>query len=493
MMRSVAWVVLLGCACALSACGSSKDDGAAASGAKKSAASKAPTKDVSPGDLRSLIIGGGDAPESTEVSIEQNVALAAKTLPEPVTVLFAGGADALSVRVEEPIAPTPTVLTELGDLFAPRAGRRSHYRASTLPAVHPADVASLESRLTAALGAGTAPLFVYVAAHGGQGETAKGNTIATWGGDGLTVGRMAELSDGAKRPLRMVVTTCFSGGFADLAFEGADETKGAAKADRCGLLSGTWDRETSGCDPNPDRDAQESYSLYMLQALGGHDRKGKALALASVDFDGDGRIGLLDAHTYARIHARSIDVPTSTSERYLRSVSTERATPDLAVVPEEAATIRELGKALGIYGEISLNETWTKTQATMTALDEDLTTANEAVDDTSAALITAVLGRWPVLDDPYHPDFPDMFRTQSDQIGNVLHDSALGKAFKTAQSTANAKEYDYADGLVREAQLLRLMRAYETLALATSLKAHGGEAWDHYQALLACERTIPER
>jgi hypothetical protein len=42
-----------------------------------------------------------------------------------------------------------------------------------------------------------------------------------------------------------------------------------------------------------------------------------------------------------------------------------------------------------------------------------------------------------------------------------------------------------------EAVVLRLKRAYETLALATSLNARGGAVWQHYQALLECERSVP--
>jgi hypothetical protein len=39
--------------------------------------------------------------------------------------------------------------------------------------------------------------------------------------------------------------------------------------------------------------------------------------------------------------------------------------------------------------------------------------------------------------------------------------------------------------------VLRLVRAYETLSLATALHARGGTALQHYQALLNCERSVP--
>ena len=61
---------------------------------------------------------------------------------------------------------------------------------------------------------------------------------------------------------------------------------------RCGLFAGTWDRQTSGCDANPDRKAQESYGLHFIHALSRTERTGAPLADALIDFDHDGVVGL---------------------------------------------------------------------------------------------------------------------------------------------------------------------------------------------------------
>src|SRR5207247_4973882 len=99
-----------------------------------------------------------------------------------------------------------------------------------------------------------------------------------------------------------------SGGFAELVFARADEKEGPSGRKRCGLFAGTWDRQTSGCDANPDRKAQESYGLHFIHALSRTERTGAPLADALIDFDHDGVVGLLDAHTRARIAAVSLDV-----------------------------------------------------------------------------------------------------------------------------------------------------------------------------------------
>jgi len=55
-----------------------------------------------PGSLRFVAIGGGPTPESTEVSLEQDIQLVTSTLPKPGTVMFAGGKGSLAVREMDP-------------------------------------------------------------------------------------------------------------------------------------------------------------------------------------------------------------------------------------------------------------------------------------------------------------------------------------------------------------------------------------------------------
>src|SRR5262249_20179512 len=158
--------------------------------------------------------------------------------------------------------PPQTLALRLGELFTPRTSRQSRFRASGLAAGR-ADLDTIEEAFGHALAEETdAPLTVYIAAHGEQAERAADNAALVWGNDALTATRIAALHDGSKRPLQLIVTSCFSGGFAELAFHAADASRGAARAPRCGLFAGPWDRETSGCDPDPDRAAQEGYSLH---------------------------------------------------------------------------------------------------------------------------------------------------------------------------------------------------------------------------------------
>lgn len=446
--------------------------------------------EVIQGPLRFLIIGGGATPESTQVSLEQDIELVRRALPPPGLVLFAGGSSSESVRELDPESKGDPVMLALGDLFAPRAGRGSRYRRPRFEAER-ATLDNVEARLSSALASGDTPLVVHIAAHGDQGSEAKNNLVALWGGGSLTVARLATLHEQQHRGLRLVATSCFSGGFAELAFAHADAKAGPSSVPRCGLFAGTADRETSGCDPNPDRRAQESYGLHFAHALSGTRKDGTPLSLSDADYDHDGKIGLLDAHTWARIAAVSFDVPTTTSERWLRQVEKGSARIDKALLPEDAAVAEQLGKALGLADEDGVKKHWA-------ALTEQLSGLNDSMDEADAALAaresdqaTFLLERWPVLDDPFHPDFAASFAQNRAEVGAALSSSAQARARAEANDRVQGLENELGRVGVEEARVLRVVRAYETLHKASALMKRGGAAAKYYASLLACERGVP--
>ncbi|HMI93842.1 MAG TPA: hypothetical protein VK509_20855 [Polyangiales bacterium] len=443
------------------------------------------------GSLRYIAIGGGAFPESSEVSLEQNLALAQQVLRGPGLLLFAGGPGSFSVRTQlDDEAPGDDLLQRLGDLFLPRSGRRSRYRGSEL-AAGPATRSEVEAQLSAALRAGGEPLLVLIATHGDQGEQPADNRALLWGGDALTPARLAELHEAAPRPLRLLVASCFSGGFAELAFAHADERAGVTEAPRCGLFAGTWDRETSGCDPDPERRNQEGYSLHVLQALRARDRTGAPLPLRDLDYDGDGRVSLLEAHAWATIAGQSIDVPTTTSERYLRAVQAQpgRALP--ALLPEHVAVVARLSARLGLVDDAAARARWQALDKRLAELDQRVSEAEDEVDAAYGALASSLLGRWPVLDDPYHGEFAGLLAREHAAIDGALRDSAEARAYGAADDALAELENARGELEVEEAVVLRLVRAHETLRLAGALQARGGPRWAAYQRLLACERFSP--
>ena len=288
------------------------------------------------------------------------------------------------------------------------------------------------------------------------------------------------------------MTTCFSGGFAELVFRGADAGLGPAAGDRCGLFASTWDQEASGCDPDPDRGAQEGYGLHFFHALRGQDRHGAALPSGTIDLDGDGQITLLEAHTRVRIASEAADVPTTTSERWLRQVSQLIGAEAEVPLPEEDAVIATLGQRLELVGREG------EAAALLTGMERAIGDTQLDLDDAEAREATAfqdvaaeMLARWPVVDDPWHPDFGATLEQHRADITAWLDQSPEYRRLQEAMESVD-RVARFQHGLrLRAAPLERLTRAVETRALARRLKARGGEDWATYEKLLACERSAP--
>ena len=437
---------------------------------------------------RWLAAGGGSAPEFNQVSIEQDLGLVPEVLGrEGGLLLFAGGRGTGGVQVAATgEAEADALAGQLAELFAPRGGRAANYRTTTLDVDAAATVDNVLAALTTATATAEAtPLVVYLAGHGAPGETPGDTAIDLWGQSPLRAVDLATTLDAGPREARVVITSCFSGGFGELAFVGGDATGQAARG-RCGLFAATAEREASGCDPNPDRAAQQGYGLHFLNALRGLDRDGQP---AAIDVDGDGRVSLLEAHTRVRVASAGIDVPTTTSDRWLRARAPGLRGRSVAVtLPEEQAVIAALGE---LGDEIAARTALAQVEKDMSEVTGRIDQAGAAEDAAYRQVAADLLARWPVLDDPWHPDFAATLAAGRAAIAAHLASSPAYAAFAAARVDGEAAQTELAAGMGRSARLERLVRAYETVRLAGRLKARGGADWRTYEALLACERWAP--
>ena len=444
------------------------------------------------GALRWLAAGGGDLPENNQVSIEQDLALAGKTFGPSGLLLYAGGPKTAAVQILERRPSGDALRLELAELFDPRPGRDARYRRTELL---PSAAATLDTILAelrrAAETDQTTDFLIYLAGHGNLGETAMETGFLTWGGEMLTPRALEEVLDTAAllRRFRVVMTSCFSGGFAEILFTHADGTLGAAPGDRCGLFAATWDQESSGCDPNPDRGAQDGYGVHFLHALRGEDRAGRKLPLAELDLDGDGQISLLEAHTRVRLASGSIDIPTTTSERWLRARAVSDGPRASVSLPEEEVVVERLSKRLGNLDSARL---------ALEAVTEELKDARDALEEAQGAEGAAyriaaaeLLSRWPVLNDPWHPLFERTLEKNRRLIRAALEKSSSLQAHSRAAAAVTAAQLDVDELMLRRAALMRLVRAADNLQLAGYLKEKGGSDWQVFERLRACENSLP--
>jgi hypothetical protein len=443
--------------------------------------------------VRWIAVGGGPEPASTEVSLEQDIALAKETLGQGGIALFAGGPSAAGVRVLQP-RKKRDLFAQVADLLDPRPGRDSTYRLPNVLVDGQATREVVIDTLDQALHQDGEPLLIYFATHGEKGDKARDNGVDLWGNSLLTVEDLADLveADGVSRTVRFVITACYSGGFADLAFAAGDAERGdPAATRRCGLFASEWDEVSSGCDPNPNRRAQEGYGVHFLNALRGRDRSGQPLDAANIDFDNDGRISLLEAHARTRLAARSMGVPTTTSERWLRHAAPKEGPQSPVSMPEEAAVINSLSGRLRLGSEAAARRRLAKLEKKIAEIDERLADLEDEEADRYDRLRIYMLGRWPTLDDPWHPAFPLTFRTNKRAILVTITNSSLAVDYRRAHLVANHWGVHLDRLRWRTADVRRLVRAYETRTLAARLRAAGGPAWQHYERLLACERGEP--
>ncbi len=454
-----------------------------------------PASEVADGRLDWLVVGGGATPSSNQYGIEADVQEVVRTFSGPGRVWFSGGAEALAVQVRQARPRGDPLRRRLGRFFWPRQGRDARYRKTHLPRTRVAERPVVLDALTTQLRhAADGPLLVWIAGHGDLGERPADSGVQLWGGGRLLPRDLARLLDGAglQRTMTVLMTTCYSGGFAEMVFDGADHRRGAARVMACGLFAAPWDLESSGCDANPDRRQHEGYARHFLSGLRGLDRNGRRLPRPQIDFDGDGRISLLEAHTRVRIASSSADVPTSTSERWLRHVAPDEGPIRDADLPEERAVISHLRRRLRLDPNIP------QAKSPLAAREAAIAQAQEAVDlaraDEDAAWHTVaahLLGRWPVLDDPWHPDFDATLSTHHRSIGNWLDGSPKWRSYTEAVAVTDAANRLLDEARIAAALAERLERAQDNLRLAARLTAAGGAGLVRWQALLRCERRVP--
>jgi hypothetical protein len=455
------------------------------------------------GVLRWLAVGGGADPTATQVQLEQDLALfveLAGAREVPGAVLFAGGPGVRAVQVLDPAAAPDGdahqgLRAELGRLLDPRPERDARFRIPRLKVDAPAEAAAVLATLQGQLALPGERLDVFIAAHGDVGESPAENYVSLWEDSSFDARELAAAvaSPDARRSARFVITACFGGGFAELAFAGADVSAGPARHGACGLFATSAEHESNGCDANPDRQAQEGYALHLLHALRGQTRDGQSAT--GIDLDADGRIGLLEAHTRARMASESIDMPSTTSERFLRSLDLSAAAsnevpPTNYNTPEDDAVIAALGARLGLAEESAVAAARVSAEAQLDTLAARIDEQLVAEEDALHAIRLSVATRWPELLDPFRADFEATLSANASAVAALL-DSREARVHARLQETSDRLLMEEDALRLRWVLQMRLARAFETRRLARVLSARplSDPARRYYEALLACERA----
>ena len=350
-----------------------------------------------------VIFGGGWGPEGTQQSLERQVVELAETLrARSPTVLFADGTR--TSRAVQIAGPADEASALLGLVFNQRRDLYAGYRAAKVAASGPASRKGLLDALNASRQAPAT--FVFGVGHGSPAEGKQPAVLELWGPEGRVSPEALAAALDSKRegPTAFVLGQCHSGAFTPLMFSGGRPGGSIARPARCVFAAAPADREAAGCTTDLSSADANAYMAQVTEALKSTDR---------ADYDGNGHVSLAEAHAYARIHDPTVDVPVSSSARWLAATLEKRA-PDIerldlrrlvAQTPEpERTVLRTLG---GTYvrhadGAARAQRAYRKLEDRMQAERKKFETLHSRFEDVRERIVDRLLLQWPELANPYH-------------------------------------------------------------------------------------------
>ncbi|MBM4318459.1 MAG: hypothetical protein FJ125_00505 [Deltaproteobacteria bacterium] len=479
---------------------------------------------------RYLLVAGGSRPAQNQVSLEEHVQLLRRTLEggpadeahRPAgdgsaaaadasmsgSLLFAAGSGPYPVvQVEDERPPGKDLRSLLAELFG-QTPAGVVYRPARLARVDGAAdrqsfLAALQREARQAGPGGT--LLLYFTGHGSVEAEPYGPTFWLWGDQLLGLKELAAALDELTDPPQLVLTftQCFAGSFAPVLYRGGDPAQGPSPATRCGFFATLGDREATGCTPSRAVEGYDDYTVRLVEALRGRTLDGRAVH-GPLDLDGDGRVGLHEAHAYVRLQERSVDVPTSTAELWLR----ERAPlPGESLhlgspLPRVLAAARPTERTVlaGLVARLLPDDPSPVLQARyrselldhqVKALDRQYEEALQEREAYASQLIVELSARWPILEEPWHPDLPALLAEQGGQIERFLRPHPARRAMRRAQARADRLDGQRWKKLEERAWYDRLVRAAENVVLEAGLRSLGGKDVTVLDRLLACESWSP--
>jgi len=260
-----------------------------------------------------LVVAGGGSPRNNEIALEKNVLYFQRTLqalgfnPAIATIFFANGNDGqATVRY--------------------RLQGQELFKAPEIPNLKgAATLANITGWFQQQANSGDRrSLFFYFTGHGDKNEgNTDNNELILWGNQRLSVQELSRQLDslGSDRRIVTMMAQCYSGSFANFIYASGQPGLNLAAQTRCGFFATIKTNTSVGCTPEVDESDYRDYSSSFFAGLSGRDRLGQAVA--SADYNRDGKVSYAEAHAFAKVDGRTTDLPVSTSEVWLHSQRSE--------------------------------------------------------------------------------------------------------------------------------------------------------------------------
>lgn len=279
-----------------------------------------------------LVMAGGGAPSYNEIALEKNVLYFQRSLqtmgfdPAAAQIFFANGNDgAATVRYLNPAGQELFKTPEIPHLQG----------ASTLENFQGWLAKTLETD-------DRRPVFFYFTGHGYHNRrNENNNAMILWGEEFFSVQQLTRRFDQLPRQTTVVtmMSQCYAGAFANLIYQEGDPNRAIAVQTRCGFFATIKSRPSVGCTPEVDEADYQDYSSSFFAGLTGKSRTGQAVA--SADYNDDGRVSYTEAHAFAKVDEQTTDLPVSSLEVWLQ----EQATDQQAILETAIVTLVDQASA----------------------------------------------------------------------------------------------------------------------------------------------------
>lgn len=443
-----------------------------------------------------IVFGGGWGAEGTQASIESHVVSLVKAFEdrEP-RVLFASG-DPTIRDVQIPAAAGDETSNLLGLVFDRRDHLQVGYRSAKVP--HATLASKLQFLEALRATAKRSSTVVFGVGHGSPATESESAAIELWGpDDGITVEELAKHLDATPRsgPIAFVLGHCHSGAFADVIYKEGKAQNAIASPARCVFAAVPRDRQAAGCTPDVGDPDARAYMALIAEAFA---KPGVA------DLDQNGKTSLAEAHAYARIHDRTVDVPVATSDVFLEKVFGNRR-PQLNRVKldklllKARATERRVVEELLQTRATSAGEAYKELVKELEVLRASEASAATEIDQLQdewdavrRALVDAVLMRFPELANVYHPQSRAWLADGAAEVVTFIKKRPELETL-LARDGQILEQEDRRFALERRrARLERAMGALEIIANEDTLRrSTNSKAKATFERLLACEATEP--
>lgn len=280
-----------------------------------------------------LVVAGGGAPSYNEIALEKNVWYFQRTLAHleqaiaNTTIFFANGNDGqATIRYLDPFGREQYKVPEI----EPLAGAATQANVQSWLDTYPQTEAGAEN----------CPAFMYFTGHGALNpQNDDDNAMILWEESLLSVQALGQTLDRwpTDIPFVTMMAQCYSGSFANLIYEGGDPEQPVALQSRCGFFATVKTRPSVGCTPLVNEADYQDYSSSFFAGLSGRDRLGHAVA--SADYDDDGRVSFAEAHAFAKVDGETPDWPISTSEAWLQRQASEADVAEILARPMQAGLV----------------------------------------------------------------------------------------------------------------------------------------------------------